>query len=73
MKVAENAYWDLLQLLVIHFIIYISPDCVRITHLELSLECSLVISPSTDIAANVRNLTLLYAANYSMENETMGT
>ncbi len=54
MKVAENAYWDLLQLLVIHFIIFISADCVRITHLELSLEWSLVISPSTDIAANVR-------------------
>ncbi len=56
--------WPHLQLLVIHFVIF--------THLELSLVFSLVISPSTDIAANVRNLTLLYAANYSMENETMG-
>ncbi len=65
-----------MQVLVILFVIYISADCVQycaqITHLELSIVFSLVISPSTDIAANVRALTLLYATNPFMENETMG-
>jgi hypothetical protein len=47
--------WTLFQLLVIHFVIF--------THLELSLVFPLVISPSTDIAANVRTFTLLYSTD----------
>jgi hypothetical protein len=54
-----GTFFNCLSFVLLLFFLGLIVYCVRIPHLELSLVFTLEISPSTDIAANIRTLTLL--------------